>query len=109
MAAIDLAIRDGEMVTLRCLTEIYTMTQDTKDRIQYGSAVAMIASGIVLAFLSFIMLHWVPSSVLGFVGEAVGFAGGVFGLGVFAHTKGAELDKRFQQLEQKINSHARNQ
>ena len=81
------------------------MTQDMKDRIQYGSAVAMIVSGIVLAFVSFVMLHIVHSSVLGFVGEAVGFAGGVFGLGVFAHTKGAELDARFQQLEQKITRH----
>lgn len=81
------------------------MTQNTKDRIQYGSAIAMIASGIVLAFASFILLHLIHSSVLGFVGEAVGFAGGVFGLGVFAHTKGTELDKRFEQLEQKLQNH----
>lgn len=85
------------------------MTQDTKDRIQYGSAIAMIASGIVLTFASFILLHLIHSSVLGFVGEAVGFAGGVFGLGVFAHTKGAELDKRFEQLEQKLQDHENHQ
>lgn len=85
------------------------MTQDAKERIQYGSAIAMIASGIVLAFASFVVLHFVHSSVLGFVGEAVGFAGGVFGLGVFAHTKGAELDERFRQLEQKIKYHENHQ
>ncbi len=52
------------------------MTQDTKDRIQYGSAIAMIASGIVLAFASFILLHLIHSSVLGFVGEAKDTGGG---------------------------------
>ncbi|MBO7610179.1 MAG: hypothetical protein J6S96_08270 [Muribaculaceae bacterium] len=81
------------------------MKQDTKDRIQYGSAVAMIATSIILAFASFALLHLIHSTVLAFVGEAVGFAAGVFGLGVFAHAKSAELDERFLVLEQKINRH----
>lgn len=81
------------------------MKQYTKDRIQYGSAVAMITSSIILAFASFALLHLIHSTVLAFVGEAVGFAAGVFGLGVFAHAKGAELDERFQKLEEKIYNH----
>ena len=81
------------------------MKQDTKDRIQYGSAVAMIASAIVLAFASFALLHLIHSTVLAFVGEAVGFAASIFGLGVFAHAKGVELDERFQALEDKIYHH----
>ena len=81
------------------------MRQDTKDQIQYGSAVAMIASSIILAFASFALLHFIHSTVLAFVGEAVGFAAGVFGLGVLAHSKGVELDERFHMLEEKINRH----
>ena len=84
------------------------MTQDTKDRIQYGSAIAMIASSIALAFASFTLLRLIHSTVLAFVGEAVGFAAGVFGLGVFAHAKGTELDERFQELENKIKQHEKN-
>ena len=32
------------------------MTSDAKDKIQYGTAVAMLASGMVLTFCSFFML-----------------------------------------------------
>ncbi|MBQ7689597.1 MAG: hypothetical protein IJT30_00150 [Muribaculaceae bacterium] len=80
------------------------MTQDLKDRIQYGSAVAMIASSIALAFASFAVLHLVHSTVLAFVGEAVGFASAVFGLSVFARSKSRELNRRFGQLEQNIHA-----
>ena len=74
------------------------MTQDTKEKIQVGTAVAMVASGIVLTFLSFAISHAVHSSVLTFVGEAVGFAGGVFGLTVFARAKSDEIDEKFNTL-----------
>ena len=84
------------------------MKQHTKDVIQYGSAVAMIASSIVLAYACFIMLHFIHSSVLTFVGEAVSFAAGVFGLGMFAHAKGAELDRRFRNLENHISGYEDN-
>lgn len=86
------------------------MTQDLKDRIQYGSAVAMIATSIVLAFASFVVLHMVHSTVLAFVGEAVGFASGIFGLSVYARSKTRELNRRFDQLEQNIyTTHEKNQ
>lgn len=78
------------------------MKQDTKDKIQYGSAIAMIASGIVLTFLSFLMLHIVHSTVLAYVGEAIGFAGAVFGLTVYARSKGQELEERFEELKTKL-------
>lgn len=81
------------------------MTQDIKDRIQYGSAVAMIAASIILAFVSFAALHLVHSTVLTFVGEAVGFASGVFSLSVYARSKSREIDRRFNQLEKNIQSH----
>lgn len=82
-----------------------TMKQHTKDIIQYGSAVAMIASSITLAYASFVLLNFIHASVLTFVGEAVSFAAGVFGLGVYAHAKGAELDHRIQSLQQHMSRH----
>lgn len=81
------------------------MRQDTKDKIQYGSAVAMVASGIVLTFLSFLMLHIVHSTVLAYVGEAIGFAGAVFGLTVYARSKGQEIEEKFNELERKLMRH----
>lgn len=88
------------------------MKQDTKEKIQYGTAVAMVASGIVLTFLSFAVSHAVHSSVLAFVGEAVGFAGGVFGLTMFARAKSAEIDEKFNALYhqlQKLDNHENHQ
>lgn len=82
------------------------MTHDTKDRLQYASALAMIAVSIGLAIASFVMLHLVHSTVLTFVGEAVGFASGVFGLSTFARSKSQEIDRRFDQLQQTLASHA---
>lgn len=76
------------------------MTKDTKEKIQYACAVAMVASGIVLTFLSFAVSGTVQQGVLAFVGEALGFAGGVFGLSVYAHTKSEEIDQRFETLNQ---------
>lgn len=81
------------------------MTQDMKDRIQYGSAVAMISASIILAFVSFAALHLVHSTVLTFVGEAAGFASGVFGLSVYARSKSREIDRRFNQLEKTFQCH----
>lgn len=63
------------------------MKQHTKDVIQYGSAVAMIVTGIVLAIASFIWLKLIHQSVLMYVGEAVGFASAVFGLTVYSTSK----------------------
>ncbi len=82
------------------------MTHDTKDRLQYASALTMIAVSIGLAIASFVMLHLVHSTVLTFVGEAVGFASGVFGLSAFARSKSQEIDRRFDQLQQTLASHA---
>lgn len=64
------------------------MTNDTKDCVQYGSAVSMVASGIVLAFLSFFLNeHDIESGVLMYVAEALVYAGGIFGVSLYFKTK----------------------
>ncbi len=44
------------------------MKQNTKEWLQYGSAIAMLTSAIVLAFLNFLLEHIIHSSVLMYVG-----------------------------------------
>lgn len=69
------------------LTENYyfTMKPHTKEVVQYGTAVVMIASAIVLAFLSFILTLTVGAGVLTYVGEA--FTGGLAIFGVATYLK----------------------
>ena len=64
------------------------MSNSTKETIQYGSAIAMIASGIVLSFLSFFFNHYdIAEGVLWYLAQALTFAGGVFGINVYFKTK----------------------
>jgi Na+/melibiose symporter-like transporter len=60
---------------------------NTKEWIQYGSAIAMIASGVVLAFVSFFTKNDVTEGVLLYLAQALTFAGGVFGLNIYFRTK----------------------
>lgn len=59
------------------------MKQNTKDWIQYSSAVAMILSAIGLAIWSFNSLSEIHSTVLGYVGEAIAFAAAVYGIALY--------------------------
>lgn len=63
------------------------MKQNTKDWIQYLSAIAMLISAIGLALWSFQTLNEVHSTVLGYVGEAIAFAAAVYGLALYARNE----------------------
>lgn len=63
------------------------MTENMKDWVQYGTAVGMVATGCVLSVMSFVTLHAVHHTVLAFVGEAISFAGAVFGISLYARSK----------------------
>lgn len=73
------------------------MKQNTKDWIQYASAIAMLVSAIALAFWSFYKLSEVHGSVLAYVGEAIAFVAGVFGLALYAKH---EIKKEFRNWRQ---------
>ncbi|MBR5084337.1 MAG: hypothetical protein IKX33_07015 [Prevotella sp.] len=63
-----------------------------KDWIQYGSAVAMITSGITLAFLSFYKNDGdIAQGVLWYVAQALTYAGSIFGVSVYFRTKLGDL------------------
>lgn len=60
------------------------MKQNTKDWLQYSSALAMLVSAIAIAIWSFSELSEVHSSVLAYVGEAIAFCAAVFGIALYA-------------------------
>lgn len=70
----------------------------TKDWIQYGTAIAMILSGIVLAFLSFFKNDGdISEGVLWYVAQALTYAGGIFGVSIYFKTKLGDFESRTKQ------------
>ncbi len=68
------------------------MKANTKEWIQYGSAVVMIMSGVVLTFLCFFLNHYeVKDSVLWYVAQCLVYSGGIYGVAMFIHTKFGEV------------------
>ena len=71
---------------------------NTKDWIQYGSAIEMIVSGIVLAFMSFFRNDGdISEGVLWYVAQALTYAGGIFGVSIYFKTKLGDFESRAKQ------------
>ncbi len=85
------------------------MKQNTKDWIQYGSAIALILSGIVIALFSVVVNLDIGGGALAYIGEAFGGALAIFGIAAYAvksinefkEELTRELQDRFQQTETK--------
>lgn len=54
-----------------------------KDRAQYTTAMILIASGILLAFVSFFLIHTITSGVLIYIAQAFTAGGAIFGVSVY--------------------------
>lgn len=67
------------------------MTAHTKDMIQYGTAVMMLMSGVVLTFCSFFMKGTVEEGVLWYSGQTMIYAGSIFGVTMYVRSKSGEL------------------
>lgn len=71
------------------------MTTHSKEIIQYGTALAMVGSGIVLAFLSFFLNNYdIADGVLWYIAQALTYAGAIFGVSVYFKTKLGEFESR---------------
>lgn len=71
------------------------MQANTKEWIQYGSAVAMVLSGMVLAFLSFFLNNYdIADGVLWYISQALIYAGGIFGVSIYFKTRLGEFESR---------------
>ena len=68
------------------------MKQNTKDWIQYSTAIAMVVSAIVIAFLAFIVTATIASGVLIYIAQALCYAAGIFGVSVYFRTKLGEFE-----------------
>ncbi len=85
------------------------MKQNTKDWIQYSTAIAMIASAIILAFLAFIITYTIASGVLIYVAQALCYAAGIFGVSIYFRTKLGEFESTTRkQLETMIKQMTKN-
>ena len=68
------------------------MKVNTKEWIQYGSAVVMLFSGILLTFLCFFLNHYkVDDSVLWYVAQTLVYAGSIFGVSVYIRSKMGDI------------------
>lgn len=64
------------------------MKENTKEWIQYSTALLMIVSGVVLAFLSFFLNNYdIADGVLWYIAQALTYAGAIFGVSVYFKTK----------------------
>ena len=54
-----------------------------KDRAQYTTAIVLIASGILLAFVSFFLIHTITSGVLIYIAQAFTAGGAIFGVSIY--------------------------
>lgn len=82
------------------------MTTNAKEVIQYGSAIAMIASGILLAFLSFFLNDYdIADGVLWYIAQALIYAGGIFGVSIYFKTKLGEFESHArQEIENEVKA-----
>lgn len=75
-----------------------------KDQAQYITAMVLIASGIIIAFLSFFMIHTIASGVLIYIAQAFIAGGAIFGVSIYFKNQlieahGETMDKMKQLIE----------
>ena len=75
------------------------MTKETRTDIQIYSAIAMLMAGVGLATAGFVVppTGEISDSVLLFFAQCLVYAGSIFGVSIYIHTKFAELKSRRQQ------------
>lgn len=73
------------------------MKQNTKEWIQYASAIAMVTSAIGIAFLAFAITANIASGVLVYVAQALCYAAGIFGVSIYFRTKLGEFESEIKE------------
>lgn len=78
------------------------MKQNTKDWIQYSTAIAMIVSAIVIVFVAFFLTTTIASGVLIYVAQALCYAGGIFGVSIYFRSKLGEFESKVEDKVKEI-------
>lgn len=74
------------------------MTPNQKEVTQYSTAVIMLLSGVILAFLSFFLNNYdIAEGVLWYISQALVYAGGVFGISAYFRTKLGDFESRAEK------------
>ena len=83
------------------------MTPDTKEKIQYTTAVIMIISAVVLAFICFFLNHYkIADSVLWYIAQALVYAASIFGISLAINTKMGQVKNDVRQyVDNELNKH----
>jgi hypothetical protein len=78
------------------------MTKETRTDIQIYSAIAMLLAGVALATAGFIVppTGEISDSVLLFFAQCLIYAGSIFGVSIYIHTKFAELKSEIDSKEE---------
>ena len=81
------------------------MKQNTKDWIQYGSAIALIVSAILIACASIIYTMDIGAGALTYIGEAISGALAIFGITAYAIARIKETkDEILKELQTRARS-----
>lgn len=83
------------------------MMVDTKEKIQYGTAVLMVISAVVLAFICFFLNHYkIEDSVLWYIAQALVYAASIFGISLAIKTKMGEVRNDMKQyVDEELEKH----
>lgn len=81
-----------------------------KDRAQYITAMILIASGILIAFLSFVMIQTITSGVLIYIAQAFVAGGAIFGVSIYFKNQlieahGETMNKVKELIEDIVREH----
>ena len=82
------------------------MTNNTKETVQYSTAIGTLITGIVMCFISFFLNEYgIEDSVLMYFGETLLFCAGVFGVNLYINDKIMQtenrIDKKIKEMMQK--------
>lgn len=80
------------------------MQRNTKEWIQYGSAIVVLTSGIVLAYVSYFtsQMRDVTDNVLWYFAQTLMYAGSIFGVAI-------AIDAKFENIKNKYFNHKNNE
>lgn len=83
------------------------MIVDTKEKIQYATAVLMVVSAVVLAFICFFLNHYkIEDSVLWYIAQALVYAASIFGISLAIKTKMGEVKNDMKQyVDEELERH----
>ena len=81
-----------------------------KDKAQYTTAMILIASGIIIAFLSFAWIQTITSGVLIYIAQAFTAGGAIFGVSIYFKNQlieahGETMNKVKELIEDVVKDH----